>query len=114
MVTVYPKPIASGTPLTQAKCSGAAIDPINFSLLNGVAGTIDYNWTRDNTGNVTGMAASGSGSTITGNLSNATTSPQTTAFTVIATTQDGCDSLPFTVSVVVNPIPTVLATPATN
>ncbi len=114
LVTVYPKPIASGTPLTQAKCSGAAIDPINFSLLNGVAGTIDYNWTRDNTGNVTGMAASGSGSTITGNLSNATTSPQTTAFTVIATTQDGCDSLPFTVSVVVNPIPTVLATPATN
>jgi hypothetical protein len=113
LVTVYPKPTVTGTPMTQPICSGAAITPITFSNPNGIAGTIDYNWTRNNTSNVTGMATSGSG-TITGNLSNGTSSPQTTDFTVIATTQNGCNSLPFIVSVVVNPIPTIAAIPSTS
>ncbi|MGL2964505.1 PKD-like domain-containing protein [Flavobacterium sp. RSB2_4_14] len=115
LVTVYPRPTVSGSPLTQSLCSGGAIGtPITFSNPNGIAGTIDYNWTRNNTGVVTGMAPSGSGASITGNLSNTTNNPQTTVFSMIATTQNGCNSLPFSVNVVVNPIPTVLATPATN
>ena len=112
LITVYPKPTVSGTPLTQSFCSGGAIaTPISFTNPNGVSGTIDYNWTRDNTTIVSGMSAFGSGSTVTGNLSNATSNPQTTVLSVIATTEDGCNSLPFSVSVVVKPIPSVLATP---
>src|SRR5690606_33573852 len=82
--------------------------------LTGVAGTIDYNWTRDNTGNVGGMSASGTGNIITGSLTNTTNIPQTTVFTVIASSEFGCQSDPFTVSVTVSPTPTVSATPATQ
>jgi hypothetical protein len=113
LVTVYPKPIVSGSPATQPICSGGVISPIVFAETSGILGSINYNWTRIDATAITGITGSGSG-TITGNLTNATSSPLTAVFRVIATTQNGCASLPFDVNVVVNPIPTVLATLATN
>ena len=113
LVTVNPKPVVLGTPSTQPICSGGAITPIVFSETSGILGSINYNWTRIDATSITGIAASGSG-TITGNLTNTTNSPLTAIFRVIATTQNGCDSLPFDVNVVVNPTPTVLVLPASQ
>ncbi|SCY35094.1 PKD-like domain-containing protein [Flavobacterium caeni] len=113
-VTVNPKPtVAADTP-TQTVCSGSAFAPIGLSNPNNVAGTITYNWTRTNTGNLTGLAAAGSGTPITGTLTNTTNTAQTTTFSIIATSEDGCISDPVTVDVVVNPNPTVAATPASQ
>jgi hypothetical protein len=114
-VKVNPKPTVLGTPATLSPiCSGGSIAPITLSNPNNVAGTIDYNWTRSNTVNLTGMASGGNGSVISGNLTNSTGSPQTAVFTLTATSDEGCVSDPVTVSVVVNPIPSVAALPATQ
>lgn len=67
-----------------------------------VSGTI-YNWTRDNTVTVTGMAASGTGN-ISGSLINATASPITVTFT-ITPTANGCPGATTTATVTVTPQP---------
>lgn len=114
LVSVYPKPTIDGFPTTQTICSGDDINSILFSNPNIVAGTIDYNWTRDNTTNVTGgIGISGSGD-ISGKLYNTTNTPQITVFTVIAMSEDGCESTPFNVNVIVNPNPSVSALPASQ
>ncbi|MGG7034984.1 MAG: PKD-like domain-containing protein [Flavobacterium sp.] len=113
LVTVYPTPTVSGTPAPQSVCSGNAITAITLSNPNNISGAIDYSWTRDNNSNVTGMPNTGTGTTISGNLSNATNSPQTTVFTAYATSQNGCISSPFTMNVLVNPIPILTITPST-
>lgn len=112
LVYINPKPtiaILSGTS-TQSICSGNNMVPITFYNPNAVAGTIDYNWTRNTIAGVTGMSTSGTGATISGSLSNTTNLPQIIIFTVTATSEDNCISNPFTVSVVVNPTPTVSLT----
>ncbi len=113
-VTIHPKPTVAGSILTQAVCSGSAIAPIILSNPNGISGTIDYSWTRDNTINVTGIPSSGNTTTISGNLIHSTNIPQTTLFTLTATSDDNCISNSETVSVVVNPIPSVSAAPASQ
>ena len=57
-ITVNPTPNAVATPSSQTICSGATITTI--ALTGNVVGTV-YNWTRDNSGTVTGIAASGAG-----------------------------------------------------
>ncbi|WP_179319672.1 Ig-like domain-containing protein [Winogradskyella helgolandensis] len=114
VVTVHPKPIVSATQISQTICPGESITPIVFSETSGVSGTIDYNWTRDNTGNVTGMTANGSGTSITGSLTNSTNIAQTTTFSVTGTSQNGCTSDPITITVTVDPTPTVSVTPSTQ
>ena len=112
LVYINPKPtiaLLSGTS-NQSFCSGDTMIPIIFYNPNAVAGTIDYNWTRNSIAGVTGMSTSGTGATISGSLSNTTSTPQTIIFTVTATSEDNCISNPFTVSVVVNPTPTVTVT----
>lgn len=113
-INVNPKPTVAGDILTQTICSGDPIAPITMSNPNGISGTIDYSWTRDNIANVTGMGATGSGSPIIGTLNNSTGTPQTTTFTLYATSDESCVSVPITVSVTVTPIPTVAAAPATQ
>lgn len=114
-IKIDPKPTVAGSPSTLSPiCSGSSIGSITLSNPNNVAGTIDYQWTRSNTANLTGIAASGNTSTITGNLTNTTNSPQTAVFTLSAISDQGCISDPVTVSIVVNPIPTVAALPATQ
>ena len=108
-ITVYPTPTALGTPVRQDICSGNAIVPI---ILSGtVSGTI-FNWTRDNTTTVTGIAASGSGN-ISGTLTNTTNAPVMVIFT-ITPTANGCTGAAVKDTVMVNPIPTAIAAPASQ
>ena len=113
-VTIHPKPTVAGSILTQAVCSGSPIAPILLSNPNGISGTIDYSWTRDNTINVTGIPSSGNTDTISGNLINSTNIPHTTLFTLTATSDDNCISNSEIVSVIVNPIPSVSAAPVSQ
>jgi CHRD domain/Bacterial Ig domain/PKD-like domain/Ig-like domain CHU_C associated/CS domain len=101
VITVNALPTATATPSTQTICSGGAITTI------AITGTgTSYTWTRDNTTSATGIAASGSGN-ISGSLTNTTEAPITVTFTI--TPVGACNGTPITASVVVNPIPTVVA-----
>ncbi|MBK8556067.1 MAG: hypothetical protein IPL65_10015 [Lewinellaceae bacterium] len=106
-VLVNPTPNAVATPAAQTICSGAAITTI--ALSGNVAGTV-YNWTRDNTVAVTGIAGSGAGN-ISGSLTNTTAAPITVTFT-ITPTANGCPGAPITATVLVNPTPNAVATPS--
>ena len=93
-------PVAIVSPTAQSVCSGNNITTI---VITGT-GTI-YNWTRDNTATVTGIAADGSGN-ISGALTNTTPSPVTVTFTIIPI--DGANTgNPITATVLVNPVPAV-------
>ncbi len=96
-VTVNTAPNAVATPATQTICSGNAIATIVNS--GAVSGTT-FNWTRDNTATVTGIAANGSGD-ISGTLTNTTGAPVTVTFT-ITPTANGCSGTPVTATVTVN------------
>jgi hypothetical protein len=109
-VLVNPAPNAVATPAGQTICSGATITPI---LLTGAVAGTTYTWTRDNTVAVTGIAASGSGSPISGTLTNAGNAPVTVTFT-ITPTANGCTGPTTTATVLVNPIPNAVATPASQ
>lgn len=110
-VNVNPKPTISITNPNQTICSGTALSTITFSNPNAVTGTT-YSWTRTNTASITGVAASGSGTSISGTLSNTTNTQQTTVFSIFATA-NGCSSNVATATIVVNPVPTISATPST-
>ncbi len=99
--TVNPTAAATANPASQIKCSGVAITTIS---LTSTTGSVTFNWVRDNTATVTGIAASGSGTSITGTLTNTTASPVTVTFT-ITPTFSGCDGTPTTATVLVNPKP---------
>ena len=107
-ITVNPTPNAIATPSTQTICSGA-ITPI---VLSGNVTGSSFSWTRDETTNVTGIAASGTGD-ISGNLVNTTSSPITVIFT-ITPSANGCSGTPITATVVVNPTPNAVANPTTQ
>ena len=109
-VLVNPKPNVVATPSSQTICSGATITPV---LLSGSVSGTTYNWTRDNTSSVTGIAANGSGN-ITGALTNTTASPVTVTFTTTPTA-NGCTGTPITTTVLVNPTASVVvATPSSQ
>jgi hypothetical protein len=106
-VTVNPIPTVIAAPATQTVCSDSPIGTITLTNPNNVPGTT-FSWTRNNTVNLTGMPASGSGSTITGTLTNVTLVSQTTIFTITATA-NGCTSASTTASVIIKPVATVNA-----
>ena len=106
--TVPPSTVnAVATPSSQTICSESNIIPI---ILSGAVAGTTYNWTRNNTGTVTGIAASGSGN-ISGQLINTTNAPITVTFT-ITPTANGCAGAPITATVLVNPNPNAVATPS--
>ena len=109
-VLVNPTPNAIPTPSSQTICSGSAIT--NIVLTSSAAGTT-YTWTRNNVATVTGIAASGAGSPISGTLTNTTNAPVTVTFT-ITPTANGCAGATSTATVLVNPIPNAVATPASQ
>lgn len=113
-VNVKPKPTVAANPISQSICSGESITAITFSNPNGVAGAIDYDWTRDNTTNVTGLSASGTGNINAIALFNSTNNAETTIFTITATSEGLCVSDPITISVTVKPIPSISVLPATQ
>jgi len=109
-VSVNPKPIASVNIASQTTCSDVANTPILVS--NAVNAATTYTWTRDNTGNVTGIAsgtsttiAAGNSYSISNALTNATGVVQTVIYTITPTT-NGCVGSPVTATVIVSP-PTV-------
>jgi len=108
-VVVNSTPTVIAAPLSQTICSGSSITTI--VLTGGVTGTV-FNWTRDNTVSVTGIAASGAGD-ISGALTNTTAAPITVTFTIIPTA-NGCTGAAVTATVVVNPIPNAVATPSSQ
>ncbi|MBL7701389.1 MAG: PKD domain-containing protein, partial [Ferruginibacter sp.] len=101
-VTLAPTPDAIATPSSQAICSGSSITTI---AITGSVGGTTFNWTRDNTGTVTGIASSGAGDII-GNLTNTTNAPVTVTFT-ITPTAGSCTGTPVTATVIVSPTPDV-------
>ncbi|MBL0153493.1 MAG: HYR domain-containing protein [Chitinophagaceae bacterium] len=100
--TIDPLPVANVAPLTQTVCSGPITTIVPGADIPGTT----FAWTRDNTANVTGIAASGSGS-ISGTLTNITTVPQTVTFTITPTSPAGCVGTPVTATVIVNAVPTI-------
>ena len=108
-VTVNPTPNAVATPSSQTICSAGAINTI---VLSGNVANTTYNWTRDNSGPVTGIADSGSGN-ISGSLTNTTNTPITVTFT-ITPTANNCPGTPITATVLVNPTPNAVATPSSQ
>ena len=111
-VIINPTPTLSAAPVTQTICSGTAITNIAITNPNNVSGTT-FSWTRTNTTNITGIAASGTSNPVTGTLTNTTNTQQTTTFTITASAT-GCPSSTFNVTIIVNPTPTVNATPGTQ
>jgi gliding motility-associated-like protein len=107
VVLVNPLPTVNSTPNAQTICSGNAITPINMTGV--VTGTV-YSWTRDNTTTITGIGASGTGN-ISGSLTNTTNTPITVTFT-FTPTANGCVGIPSVARVLVNPAPTMIATPS--
>jgi len=105
-VLVNPTPNAVATPPSQTICSAASISTI---VLTGAVSGTTYYWTRDNTGSVTGIAASGTGE-ISGALTNTTNAPITVTFT-ITPTANSCVGASITATVLVNPTPNAVATP---
>ncbi|MFV5689057.1 PKD-like domain-containing protein [Flavobacterium sp. ZT3R25] len=108
-VIINPTPNAVATNAAQTICSASAIT--TMALSGNVAATT-YNWTRDNTVSVTGIAISGSGN-ISGNLTNTTSAPITVTFT-ITPTANSCNGTPITTTVLVYPTPNAIATPVTQ
>jgi hypothetical protein len=105
-IIVNPIPNAIATPSSQTVCSGV---PITTIVLSGAVGGTTFNWTRDNTGPVTGIAASGAGN-ISGTLTNTTNAPVTVTFT-ITPTANGCPGPTTTATVLVNPTPNAVILP---
>ncbi|RZJ65651.1 MAG: hypothetical protein EOO50_12945 [Flavobacterium sp.] len=105
-VTINPQGSATALPATQTVCSGAAIVPIVITTQP--TGTT-FTWVRTPNANLTGLD-NGSGD-ITGSMTNTSTTAQTATFTITPLSA-GCPGTPVTVSVLVNPRPTVTVTVA--
>lgn len=104
VVTVNPIPNVNITNGNQTRCSGL----ISTMIVSGSVPGTTYNWVRDNTINVTGIAANGVGN-ISGTLTNTTLVNQTVTFTITPTSSNGCSGTPITASVTVYPIPDATA-----
>jgi PKD repeat protein len=109
VVTVSPVPNVVALPASQTICSGATTG-IALSTTNGVAGAT-YSWTRVDAG-VSGVLV-GSGAAINETLT-ATGSVAGTATYTITPAAGGCNGTPITVIVTVNPLPDVVAAPASE
>lgn len=106
-ITVNPKPVATATPSSQTICSGTAS---SIALTSNVAGTT-FSWTVSMSG-VTGATA-GSGSSIAQVLTTTGTTAGSATYTITPTAA-GCTGTPISVTITVNPVPVVTATPTSQ
>jgi uncharacterized protein YjdB len=97
-VTVNQTPNAVVTNVWQTICSGTSITPM---IISGNVPLTSFNWTRDNTATVAGIAANGSGN-ISGNLINTNSAPTTVTFTITTSTAS-CIAPSIKAQVLVNP-----------
>ena len=102
-ITVVPLPGVSVTPLTQTICSG---DQNAIAITSGVPGAI-FNWAVSQT-DVTG-GVDGSGNTITQTLTSTAQTSGTAEYAITASS-NGCNGTPVISTVIVNPLPDVIAT----
>ena len=103
-ITVNPQ-VRMNTPADQTVCHDSTIAAVVFGTTI-TDGTMSYSWERDNTTNVTGIDANGTGNINAAALKNATTTVRTTTFTVTPTyTNNGvsCEGEPVTFTITVNP-----------
>ncbi len=104
-VIVNPVPIV--TDMITTVCSGTAF---SVTPANGTNGTVPagttYSWAAPSVPGITGTAAGTSASSISGTLTNTTNAPITVSYTVTPVA-GSCTGTTFTVSVTVNPTPTV-------
>ncbi len=108
--TINPAPVGISKTIAGA-CSPQTIslDPQTVSVDvaaggNGVSST--FSWTAAYNGLTTAMPASGTG-VIAGTLTNATNTSRNAVFTVTPTSTAGCPGNPFTITVPINPVPTI-------
>ncbi|QQS30900.1 MAG: hypothetical protein IPM47_08250 [Sphingobacteriales bacterium] len=105
-VTVKPTPTVTATNNNSEFCTGGITDIGLSALPANVSGTV-FNWTRDNTTDVIGTnSATGVTGTIAETLTNITNQQQIVVF-YITPFADGCSGTVVTVSVTVNPTPSV-------
>ena len=110
--TISINPLPDATATNQTICSGATTS-IAITTPNGVAGTT-YTWiVQSNAGGVTGASA-GSGATIAQTLVNPTNVQQTVTYRITPRSGAGCNGAAFDVSALVDPVPTVSTTPASQ
>ena len=108
-VIVNPTPTAIANPAAQVICSGITT---SIALTGSVPGT-SYTWTASLTSGTASGFSSGSGSTIAQTLINNTAVSATVSYT-ITPSANGCIGSPIAVVITVNPIPIVIATPASQ
>ena len=110
-VTVTINPQASITALNTSTCSGAGFNVTPLNSTNGIVptGTL-YSWSAPNvTGGLTGGSASVNAVNINGILSNTLSTTQTATY-FVTPVSGNCTGTAFTVTVSVNPIPTLSST----
>ena len=113
VITVNPKPAIF--PLTSTICSGGTFTVTPLDGTNGIvpSGTT-YSWSAPSGSGFTGGAASiGSPTSISGTLVN-TTSAAATAIYTVTPTSGSCTGSTFIVTVTVQPVANVIATPASQ
>jgi PKD repeat protein len=105
-ITINVLPVPVVTAMNATICSG---ESFSVTPLNGLNGTIPsgttYSWTAPSGSGFDGGMA-GSGLTITGTLTNKTSSVKTATYSVTPVS-GGCTGTPFNVTVTINPLPVV-------
>ena len=107
-VTVTVQPAPAIYPMTRTICSGGSFTATPVDGTNGLvpAGT-SYSWSAPAvTGGITGGTAGSGSANISGTLFNPTNSTQTATYTVTPSS-GGCAGTPFTITVTVDPTPSV-------
>jgi len=106
-ITVNPIPVATATPTTQTICTG---ETSNIALSSNITNTT-FNWTVNQSG--TSGASNGTGSNIVQTLSVTGTNVGTATYT-ITPTANGCAGQPITVTLTVQPTPTITLSATTQ
>ena len=111
IVNITPKPVIPNQ--TPSICSGGtfSINPINSPPLTIVPAGTSYNWNAPTGIGFTGGLPGINQSSISGTLTNTTNSAQTAVYTVTPN-YAGCPGTPFTISVIINPVPLIPTQPA--
>ncbi|MBS1634476.1 MAG: PKD domain-containing protein [Bacteroidetes bacterium] len=106
-VFVNPVPTATATPSSQSFCSGGT----TAIALTSNVGSTTFSWTTSQAG-VNG-ASNGAGTSIAQMLTTAGTSSGTATYSIIPTA-NSCSGTPVAVTITVNPVPSVTATPSSQ
>jgi gliding motility-associated-like protein len=110
-VTVHPTPQVTTTPMTQTLCESVGSQAVSFT--SNIPSTI--NWTYASSGsNITGYAAgTGANPLPSMTFSNAGSTQQSIVYSVQASTNAGCQSIPSNYTFNVNPTP-ILVSPGSQ